>query len=187
MGMKKLTRKLSATMLAITMMVGAVTYPTKEAKAGVVVASIGGIAGDGTGAIILPAGVAIAMMFGGVGTFIFGCYAFLDKIEVGDMKSAAIAFSVLFLDKGVENQNAQNELRMKLMNNYKDLNMNENDADYLAQIIIHKTSKIKVAPNTTQEVLFSNEELSQVVDSISANNAELAQKLTEDFTKSSMN
>ncbi len=185
MEMKKMGKKVNAALLALTMTVGSMTYPTKDAKAGVVLASIGGVASNGSGMILLPAAVSIGMMFGGLGIFIYSCYAFLDKIEVGNNKAAAKAMGFLTLDKGSAEE-VQADLRTKIMNSYKELGMNENNADYLAQIVLHKTSQIKVEANSSVEVLFSAEELSQLVNSISETNPELAQKITDDFTKSSL-
>ncbi len=184
--MKKMSKKLSAALVAISLMVGAVSYPTKEANAGVVLMSIGGVAGDGTGAIILPVGVSIAMIFGGLSLVGITSYIFLTDINPGDMKKAAIAFSLLTLDKNSSEESVQSELRNRLMISYKSMNMNENDADYLAQIIMKKTANTQVAANSGVEVLFTDEEISQVVNSIAENNPELAQKITNDFTKSSI-
>lgn len=178
-------KKFSAALVAISLMVGAVSYPTKDANAGVVLAVTGAVASNGSGMIILPAGVAIALMFGGVGLFSFSCYAFLDKIEYGDNKAAAKAMGFLTLDKGSAEE-VQIDLRTKLMNSYREDGLNENEADYLAQIIYNKTSKIKVEANSHVEVLFTNEELSQVVNSIAETNPALANKITQDFTQSSL-
>jgi len=185
MEMKKMGKKINAALLALTMTVGAATYPTQDAKAGVVLMSVGGVASNGSGMILLPAAVSVAMMFGGLGIFIYSCYAFLDKIEYGNNKAAAKAMGFMTLDKGSADE-VQTDLRTKIMNSYKEMGMNENNADYLAQIVLHKTSQIKVEENTPVEVLFSNEELAQVVNSIAETNPELAQKITTDFTQSSL-
>ncbi len=178
-------KKISSALVAISLMAGAVSYPTKDAKAGVVMASVGGVASNGSGMIILPAGVSLALMFGGVGLFIFSCYAYLDKIEYGNNKAAARAMGFLTLDKGSA-EDIKIDLRTKLMNSYREDGLNENEADYLAQIIHQKTSQIKVEANSTVEVLFSNEELAQVVNSIAETNPALANKITQDFTQSSL-
>jgi hypothetical protein len=184
--MRNLTKKISAAMVATSLMVGAVAYPTKNANAGVGLAVVGALASNGSGAILLPAGVAIASMFGGLGLFIFGCYAFLPDMEPGDVKGAAKAFGVLFLDKGTSNSNLQTDIRTKLLANYRNENLNENDADLLAQIIVTKVQNTKLADNSTTEVLFSDSEIAQVVDSIAESNPTLAVKISDDFTKTSM-
>ena len=179
-------KKISTALLATSLMVGAVTYPTQEAKAGVGLAVVGALASNGSGMIILPDAVAIGAMFAGLGTFMFGCYALLDQMEPGNIKGAALAFGVLFLDKGVENNNLQTDLRQRLVTSYKANDLNENDADLLAQIIVKKVSNTTVAENSSTEILFSAEEISQVVNSIAETNPALAQKITEDFTKTSV-
>ena len=178
---------MSTALVALSLMVGAVSYPAKDANAGVGIAVVGALASNGSGMIILPDALAIAGMIGGVGLFSFACYAFLDDMEPGNLKGAALAFGVMFLDKGVKNESLQAEIRQKLVTSYKAHNLNENDADLLAQIIVNKVSNTKVEENTGTELLFSNEELAQVVDSISESNAELAQKITNDFTKPTFN
>lgn len=184
--MRSLAKKISAAMVATSLMVGAVAYPTKNANAGVGIAVVGALASNGSGMIILPAGVAIASMFGGLGLFMFGCYAFLDEMEPGDVRGAAKAFGVLFLDKGTANGTLHADIRTKLLANYRNENLNENDADLLAQIIVNKVQNTKVTDNSSTEVLFSDNEIAQVVDSISESNPTLAAKISNDFTKTSI-
>lgn len=185
--MKTLMKKISTSMLALSLMVGAVTYPTKDANAGVGLAVVGAVASNGSGMIILPEAVAIAAMVGGLGIFMYGCYGFLDQMEPGNIKGAALAFGILFLDKGVQNNNLQADLRQRLVTNYKAHDLNENDADLLAQIIANKVSNTQVNENSNTEILFTSDELAQVVNSISESNPALAQKITEDFTKPTFN
>ncbi len=182
--MKKMGKKVSSALIAISLMVGATTYPTQEAKAGVVVAVAGAVASNGSGMLILPAGVAIAMMVGGVGLFSFSCYAFLDKIEYGDNKAAAKAMGFLTLDASADQSN-QAFLRNGFMKSYESMNITSNQADQIAEVVIQKLSQLSATPEQDTEILISNEELAPVVESIALVNPELAQKVTVDLTQSS--
>ena len=184
--MKKMGKKFNAALLALTMTVGSMTYPTKDAKAGVVIAAIGGLASDGTGAIVLPAGVAIAMMFGGVGLFSFSCYAFLDKIEVGDNKAAAKALTFLTLDAPNQANSNEDMLRRGFMKSYSDMNITVYQSQDLADLVIAKLNTIKAMPTQTTEIVFTRDELSPVLETMEIANPELAQKVISDLTQYSL-
>lgn len=184
--MKTILKKFALAALALCLFTGAVSYPTHEANAGVGIAVVGALATNGTGAVLLPEGLAIAGMLGGVAMFGVTCFTLLEGIEPGSYGRAFAAFGLLFLDKGVENKNLQADLRQKLITSYKNYNLDENDADLLAQIIVNKISNTQIIDNSSQEILFSNNEISQVVNSIAETNPALAMKITTDFTQSSV-
>jgi hypothetical protein len=184
--MNTIKKKAAAAALAISLVTGSITYPTQEAHAGVGIAVVGALATNGTGTILLPEGVGIAAMLGGVALFGVTCFTMLENMEPGNYKGALLAFSLIFLDKGMKNENLRSELRQKLVSGYRNYDLNENDADLLAEIIINKINLTQIKDQSNTEILFSPEEISQVVDSIFETNPALALKISNDFTQTSI-
>jgi hypothetical protein len=166
--MKKMKKALTSAALALSIGFGGASLPAKDANAGMILMIAGSTAG-------VPAALGVAGLFGGFGMVVTSVYwgiAHADK--------AWYAWGLFMLDEQVRSGKVSEAIQEK----YPE--MDASIANELAQIAAAKIAAAPKADGDYQEILFTEAELSTVLNVLDVTQPELAQRVRQDLTQSSI-
>lgn len=162
-----LKKSVTSTILALSITLGSVMAPVKKADAGVIIAVTSSLAA-------LPAGVAVAGMFGGFGTSVFSIY-----YAIANTDKAWLMYGVFMLDGELDPNKMENALIQK----YPQLDSFVTSE--IAHLIAEKAKTIQEDANGLKEIILTEEELAPVLEIVALNNPEIVEQLKSDLTQPS--
>jgi hypothetical protein len=162
--MKKMSRSISSSLIALAISFGAATVPVQKAEAGAIVMAA-------ASTVALPVTVAVIGMFGGFGASVFSVYWAIDHRE----KSWA-ALGIFMLDEHLETGMVNTIIAEK----YPELDSYL--VEEIAALIKEKANFVEVNASGFKDIVLSEQELSPVLEVLSAANPELAEKIKKDLT-----
>lgn len=158
-------KSVTSALIALSILFGATTIPAKKANAGVLIMTTSFLYG---GPILGIAGQFIG--FGTSVTSIYWTIANLDKAWWG--------WGLFMLDEQVTPDNVE----QLISTSYPDLESSL--VKEISSIILDKANLVQLNPKGYKDIVLTEEELSPVLDVLSATNPELGQQLKSDLTKS---
>jgi hypothetical protein len=162
--MKKTKRFFATTLLSVSLLAGALLAPVKKADAGVIVMTA-------TSTVAMPVGLALAGLFGGLGTVVFSIYWAIDHRD-----KSWYALGLFMLDAHISN----NEVSKVVAAKYPELDSFV--VDELSRLIILHESDVLMGADGYKEVLIPESDLRPILDIVAETHPELADKLFKDMT-----
>lgn len=162
--MRNMKKVLASSLLSTSLIFGATLAPVKKAEAGVIVMAA-------TSTVAMPAGLAIAGMFGGFGAAVFSIYWAIDHRD-----QSWYALGIFLLDEHINN----NEVSSIIAARYPELDSFV--VDEISNLIIKNAANIAMTENGYKEVVIPDSELQDVLAIVAETNPELAAQLNKDLS-----
>lgn len=166
--MNKIKKTLTSLVLSITITLGAVSIPTQKANAGVIVMVA-------SSTVAMPAALAIAGMFGGLGTVVSSIY-----YAIAHTDQAWFAWGFFMLDEQIQSGKTNELIKLK----YPE--MDSVLVDEISNLIVQKASHMEMNTSNYKEVVLNEQELATVLGVLDATNPILAKAVRQDLTQSSI-
>jgi len=162
--MKNMKKVLASSFLSASLILGATLAPVKKADAGVIVMAAGST-------VAMPAGLAIAGMFGGFGAAVFSIYWAIDYRD-----KSWYALGIFLLDEHIND----NEVSSIIAARYPELD--SFIIDEISNLIIKHASNVQMTENGFKEVTIPVEELNEILSIVEESRPEFASQLLKELT-----
>ena len=162
--MKNMKKVFASSFLSASLILGATLAPVKKADAGVIVMAAGST-------VAMPAGLAIAGMFGGFGAVVFSVYWAIDHRD-----KSWYALGIFLLDEHINNSEVSSIIGAR----YPELD--SFIIDEISDLIINHASNVQMTENGFKEVTIPVEELNEILLIVEESRPELASQLLKDLT-----
>ena len=162
--MKNVKKFLASSLLSASLILGATLAPVKKAEAGVILMTAGAT-------VAMPAGLALAGMFGGFGAVVFSVYWAADHRD-----KSWYALGLFLLDEHINN----NEVSSIVAGRYPELE--SFIVDEISELIVKHSANVLMTQNGYKEVVIPESELQDVLAIVADSQPELAAQLVKDLT-----